>query len=165
MGAWGGDIVASCRNTRRRLALSPRYTAKIINGVCQESNRMNELCRLSATAAVALLKQREVTPLELIDAAAARIAETEPALNALPTLCFDRARDHARRLMQNPPASPPAHFLYGLPIAVKDNTDVKGVRWPSSPKCCCWMSLLVPWMPRCAKSFAAGCAACTTSCM
>ena len=134
MGAWGGDIVASCRNTRRRLVPSPRYTARIINGVCQESNRMNELCRLSATAAVALLKQREVTPLELIDAAAARIAETEPALNALPTLCFDRARDHAKRLMHNPPALPPAHFLYGLPIAVKDNTDVQGVRCTSGSR-------------------------------
>lgn len=35
--------------------------------------RMNELCRLSATDAVALLKRREVSPLNLIDAAAARI--------------------------------------------------------------------------------------------
>ena len=32
---------------------------------------MNELCRLSATAAVALLKRRKVSPLDLIDAAAA----------------------------------------------------------------------------------------------
>ena len=95
---------------------------------------MNELCKLSATAAVALLKQGKVSPLELIDAAAARIAETEPALNALPTLCFDRARDHAKRLMQQPPKDPPAHFLHGLPIAVKDNTDVKGVRCTSGSR-------------------------------
>jgi amidase len=95
---------------------------------------MNELCRLTATAAVNLLKQRKVSPLELIDAAAARIAETEPALNALPTLCLDRARDHARRLMAAPPASPPAHYLYGLPIAVKDGTEVAGVRWTSGSR-------------------------------
>ena len=95
---------------------------------------MNELCKLSATAVVALLKQGKVSPLELIDAAAARIAETEPALNALPTLCLDRARDHAKRLLQNPPKAPPAHFLHGLPIAVKDNTDVKGVRCTSGSR-------------------------------
>lgn len=89
---------------------------------------MNELCRLTATEAVALLKKHEVSPLELIDAAAARIAETEPALNALPILCLDRAREHARRLMQEPAGERPPHHLHGLPIAVKDNVHVQGVR-------------------------------------
>jgi len=36
---------------------------------------------------VARLKRGEITPLDLIDAAARRIAEVEPAINALPTLC------------------------------------------------------------------------------
>ncbi len=95
---------------------------------------MNELCKLSATAAVTLLKQGKVSPLEMIDAAAARIAETDAVLNALPTLCLDRARDRAKRLMKAPPKSPPAHFLHGLPIAVKDNTDVEGVRCTSGSR-------------------------------
>jgi len=45
---------------------------------------MNELCRPSATGAVALLKRRTMSPLELIDAAAARIEATDSRLNALP---------------------------------------------------------------------------------
>lgn len=89
---------------------------------------MNELCSMSASAVVALLKRREVSPLDLIDAAAARIQQTDPLLNAIPTLCVERAQEHARRLMQKSPSDPPAHYLYGLPIAVKDNTDVAGVR-------------------------------------
>lgn len=89
---------------------------------------MTELYKLTAVEAVRLLKRREVSPLEMIDAAAARIADTDRVLNALPTLCLERARERARRLMQNPPADPPPHYLYGLPIAVKDNTDVEGVR-------------------------------------
>ena len=88
---------------------------------------MDELCRLSAGAAVDLLRKGEVSPLELIDAAAARIAAVEPQLNALPTLCLDRARDHARRLSKRP-GDAPRHYLHGLPIAVKDNVDVEGVR-------------------------------------
>jgi len=83
---------------------------------------------LTASAAVDLLRRREISPLDLIDAAAGRIAETEAALNALPTLCLDRARSRAKQLMQQPPSDPPPHYLYGLPIAVKDNVDVEGVR-------------------------------------
>jgi amidase len=55
-----------------------------------------DLYRLTATEATALLRRRAVSPLELIDAAAARIASVDPTVNALPTLCLDRARDHAK---------------------------------------------------------------------
>jgi len=89
---------------------------------------VNDLCRLTAQAAVDLLRRREVSPLELVDAAAARIAETDPVVNALPILCLDRARAHARRLMQQSSADAPPWHLHGLPIAVKDNVDVAGVR-------------------------------------
>ena len=89
---------------------------------------MNELSRLGARAAVAALRKREVSPLELVDAAAERIAETDGALNAMPTLCLDRARDRARRIMEAPRAEPPPHWLAGLPIAVKDLDEVEGVR-------------------------------------
>ena len=90
----------------------------------------NELIRLTATEAVARLRAREITPLDLIDAAAARIAEVEPAVNALPTLCLDRARDHAKALMRGErrEAEGEAGWLAGLPVAIKDLTDVAGVR-------------------------------------
>ena len=89
---------------------------------------MDDLFRLTARAAVAALRAGEVSPLELIDAAAERIAATDGALNAMPTLCLDRARDRARRLMAAPPSDPPPHWLAGLPIAVKDLDEVEGVR-------------------------------------
>jgi len=87
-----------------------------------------ELIRLSAVAAVALLRKGEVTPLDLIDAALARIEAVEPAVNALPTLCPERARDHARRLMAERPAPSERGWLAGLPVAIKDLADVAGVR-------------------------------------
>jgi amidase len=95
---------------------------------------MSELWRLSAVEAVRLLKRREVSPIEMIDAAAARIEATNPKINALVTLCYDRARDHARRIMSEQRADPPAHYLHGLPIAVKDGTDVAGVRCTSGSR-------------------------------
>ena len=94
------------------------------------SSPQNELCRLTATEAVLRLKRREITPLDLIDAAAHRIAEVEPDINALPTLCLDRARDHAKRLMRGEGREAEAEpgWLHGLPVAIKDLTDVAGVR-------------------------------------
>ena len=89
---------------------------------------MNELIKLNARQVVELLKKQEVSPLELIDVVADRIGEVEQEVNALPILCLDRAREHARRIMSNLPENPPQHYLYGLPIAIKDLTDVKGVR-------------------------------------
>jgi amidase len=63
---------------------------------------MDELIRLTAREAVRRLKAREVSPLELIDAAERRMAEVDGAVNAMPTRCFDRARAHAKRLAASP---------------------------------------------------------------
>ncbi len=90
----------------------------------------DELIRLTATQAVDRLQRGEITPLDLIDAAARRIAAVEPAVNALPTLCLDRARDHARALMagRRRDGANEAGWLAGLPVSIKDLTDVAGVR-------------------------------------
>ena len=61
-----------------------------------------ELVRATACAIVDKLNAGEVTPLDLLDVLEHRIAEVDGKVNALPTLCFDRARIHARALMQKP---------------------------------------------------------------
>lgn len=95
---------------------------------------MHEFIKWTAAEAVAQLGQGAVSPLELLDVAEARIAETNPRINAMVTLCFDRARERARQLMRESRAGRPAGFLHGLPIAVKDNTDVEGVRCTSGSR-------------------------------
>lgn len=86
-----------------------------------------ELTKLSALAARNLLLTGEVTSVELVEAAAARLAVVEPALNAVPTLCLDRARQQARDADEARKAGYTS-LLAGLPIVVKDNNDVEGVR-------------------------------------
>jgi len=89
----------------------------------------DELIRLTATEAVARLRRREITPLELIDAAAARIDEVDGKVNALPIRFLDTARENAKRFMaRKPPQDPPAGWLAGLPVAAKDYNDVAGQR-------------------------------------
>ncbi|WP_247887221.1 amidase family protein [Azospirillum sp. SYSU D00513] len=87
---------------------------------------MDDLIRLTARQAVALLERREVSPLELIDAAERRAAATDGALNALPTRCFERARERAAALPKE--LRPGPGQLHGLPVAIKDLADVAGVR-------------------------------------
>ncbi len=84
------------------------------------------LVRATACAVIDKLNAGEVTPLDLLDVLEKRIAEVDGKVNALPTLCFDRARTHARALMQKPPGS--RGLLAGLPIPIKDLFDVEGVR-------------------------------------
>lgn len=87
------------------------------------------LIEKSATEIVDLLKQGEVSALDLIDTLEQRIAEVDPVVNALPTLCLDRARGHARRLMECKPED--RGMLAGLPVPIKDLVPVAGVRTTS----------------------------------
>jgi amidase len=85
-----------------------------------------QLIRDTACSVVDKLRAGEVTPLELLDVLEKRIAEVDGKVNALPILCFDRARDHAKKLMKKPAAE--RGLLAGLPVPIKDLTDVAGVR-------------------------------------
>ena len=88
-------------------------------------NRFPELPGMTATQVVGLLKAGEVSALELLDALESRIQAVDPVINALPILCFDRARDHAAQLQKTRWSNRP---LAGLPVAIKDLNEVSGVR-------------------------------------
>jgi amidase len=92
----------------------------------------SELINARATELVARLRKEEITPFDLLDALEKRIAEADTKINALPTLCFDRAREHARRLMQKPVSE--RGVLAGMPVAIKDLTYVAGVRTTSGSR-------------------------------
>ena len=88
-----------------------------------------ELCARTACELVDLLRRGEVSPAEVLEASLARIAQVEPAVNAVVTPCPDRARAALADLPRHRAANG-AHpgWLAGLPIGVKDLTPVAGVR-------------------------------------
>lgn len=88
----------------------------------------DDLIRLTAREAVRRLKRKEISPLDLLDALEKRIAAVDGAVNALPTLCFDRARDRAKAFMNAGVAIDEPGTLAGLPVPIKDLVDVAGVR-------------------------------------
>jgi amidase len=76
-----------------------------------------------ATALAALIRAGEVKPLELVDAAIARIETLDPQLNSVIHRRFERARAEARHLHLDPPGQgPPPQPFAGVPFLVKDIT-------------------------------------------
>jgi amidase len=84
------------------------------------------LTHKTATDVVTLLRSGEISPFDCLDAVEQRVAAVNAPVNALVTLCFDRAREHAAALMKGPIAE--RGLLCGLPLPIKDLTDVAGVR-------------------------------------
>ena len=87
---------------------------------------MSELYRSTANEVVERLKSGDISPLDCLDVLETRIAAVDSKVNALPTLCFDRARRHATELMKKPMSK--RGVLAGLPVPIKDLNDVAGVR-------------------------------------
>jgi amidase len=85
-----------------------------------------QLLQSTACDIVDRLRRNDISPHDLLDALESRIAAVDNKINALPTLCFDRARRHADALLKKPAAE--RGVLAGLPVPIKDLTAVKGVR-------------------------------------
>jgi amidase len=86
---------------------------------------LHELTALEAAAAV---RAGEVTPTELVEHALARIEERDAALGGFVTVTPERALDAARRaerLLRRGGDLPP---LLGVPTAIKDLNNTRGVR-------------------------------------
>ena len=88
----------------------------------------SQLIDLTASEIVQKIRLKEISPLEVLEAAVQRIGEVNPSVNALPILCIDQARDRAEKLTQAIMSGFNCGPLCGLPIAVKDYNDVAGVR-------------------------------------
>src|SRR5689334_2133996 len=68
-----------------------------------------------------MVRERSVSPSELVEAHLREIEERNPALNAFVEVFAERAREEARASQH------PAGLLAGVPVTVKDSFDVAGV--------------------------------------
>ena len=88
----------------------------------------DDLAFTSAAELAALIAQRVVSPVEVVDVVLDRIERTQPTLNAFMTVCADDARAAARAaeaaVMRGDALGP----LHGIPFAVKDLVNTAGLR-------------------------------------
>jgi amidase len=82
----------------------------------------DELAFLDATAQAELIRRKQLTPLELVDAAIARIERLNPALNAVITPMFELARSSAHNPLPDGP-------FRGVPFLLQGPARL--IRWRS----------------------------------
>jgi amidase len=92
----------------------------------------DELTRLSAVKLAAMIRAREVSPVEVIEAQLRRVERLNPALNAIVTRepdALERARVAEAALARGDARG----ALCGVPVTVKDTIDVEGLpAWAGS---------------------------------
>jgi aspartyl-tRNA(Asn)/glutamyl-tRNA(Gln) amidotransferase subunit A len=86
-----------------------------------------DLLHAPIRVAAAALRRREVSAVELTEAALARIAERNPLINAYITVTAEAARAAAQRADEELRAGTDRGPLHGIPVGVKDLFDVAGV--------------------------------------
>ncbi len=88
-----------------------------------------ELCFTSAVDLARLVRERHISPVDIMRSLVRRIERVNPGLNALCTLTLDAALDEAKvaeqRVMQPGETLGPLH---GVPCSIKDVTATRGVR-------------------------------------
>lgn len=97
-----------------------------------------EDCFLSASELAQRIRSRQVSPVEVVDALAERIAKLNPELNAFITLDLENARLDAEEKWKMRQQHPDGDLgiLHGVPVAIKDDIAVRGLRYTRGSRLC-----------------------------
>src|SRR5699024_11764554 len=88
----------------------------------------NDLIWESAVRQVALIRNRDVSVVELVDAHLDCIDAINPHVNAIVTLHAEQAREQARKADDHLARGGQTGPLFGLPVAHKDTFPTRGMR-------------------------------------
>ena len=86
---------------------------------------LDDLAYTSATTLAGLIRTRQVSPAEVIDATIDRIERRDPSLNAVVFTGYDEARERARAATDAILRGAEVGPLHGVPTLMKDLFDFK----------------------------------------
>lgn len=95
---------------------------------------MNEVLRKSAAEQSKALKNKEISAVELTNAAFARIEELDAKLGAFNSLTKEAALETAKKVDEKIAKGEDLPLLAGIPLALKDNMNMKGSKTTASSK-------------------------------
>ncbi len=88
----------------------------------------DDLCYTPALDLARLIREREISSTELLEAFFARIERVNPAINAYCTVAYERAHEEAREADAALLSGEPLGTIHGIPVSIKDLTATTGVR-------------------------------------
>lgn len=95
---------------------------------------MDDLTLLTAASMAALIRDKRLSPVELVEAHLAKIEKLNPQLNAYVQVDADRARFLARRAEDAVASGRALGPLHGIPISIKSCLEVAGLRCESGTR-------------------------------
>jgi aspartyl-tRNA(Asn)/glutamyl-tRNA(Gln) amidotransferase subunit A len=101
----------------------------------------SELAYLSIERAAHLLRRGEISPLELVEAALARIERWSEPLHVFLTVLPESARRQAKAAEREFRRGRAKSLLHGIPVSLKDNFSTRGVRTTAGSR------ILANWVP------------------
>ena len=87
------------------------------------TNSIDTLWKLNATQLIKLLNKNDISPEEVLDSNINRINEVNPSINAIVTMCSERAKTN---ILKNKDKT--QNTLKSIPVLIKDITEVEGVK-------------------------------------
>lgn len=94
----------------------------------------NDICYMSATKIAELIRARELSPLEVVEAFLSRIDERNERTNAYVTVMAESAIAAAKMAEAQVVSGDDIGPLHGVPVALKDSVPVAGVRSTSGSR-------------------------------
>ena len=95
---------------------------------------MPELTFLSAVAMAEQIRQKRLSPVELVEAHLTRIQELNPRLNAFVQVDVEGARRQALAAEAAVRRGEDLGVLHGVPLSIKSSMQVAGLRWEAGTK-------------------------------
>ncbi|MFT6855687.1 MAG: amidase [Cyclobacteriaceae bacterium] len=114
-------------------AVLPTYAQVLPEGIVPpeplfvSSDETEELLYMSATKIAEMIRNKEITSVEVLEACLARIREVNPKINAVVQLAAERALLEAKAADIAVKEGKPLGVLHGVPMTIKDSFNTAGI--------------------------------------